>query len=152
MDENQLEDQINNLTTEIEQITNDLTALHLREAVLKDRLNKRISSKLQLVDHQQVTRHQEGTTEVHIPVSAVVVPDTDTSFPTRLLHKKKKDRDGVDIDIGDEVYFLTKGQNKSNTGVVNRITSTYIHCIDFNQIKTKRTSNNLRIKEKFHEC
>ena len=84
--------------------------------------------------------------QIPIPVPAIIVPETISVPVTR------KDRDGAVIDIGDEVYFLTKGQNTSNIGVVNRITGTYIHCTDQHRIDTKRAAKNLRIKEKFHEC
>lgn len=147
-DNEQIEEKINNLTTEIDQITNDLTTLHLQEAVLKHKLNKKIANKIQLTVQQRETNHRSTNrvNQVQIPVPAIIVPETISVPETR------KDRDGAVIDIGDEVYFLTKGQNTSNIGIVNRVTRTYIHCTDLHRINTKRAAKNLRIKEKFHEC
>ena len=44
MTEELLNKKIDDITAKIKQITNDLTTLHVREAVLRDRLNKKIAS------------------------------------------------------------------------------------------------------------
>lgn len=65
---------------------------------------------------------------------------------------KLKDRDGVSIEIGDEVRFLTKGVNKSEFGEVHKITKKFVFCVDNNDELTKRYPRNLRIVSKYHEC
>ena len=149
MDNNEkIEETINKLTTEIDRITNNLTTLHLREAELRHELNKKVSTKAQLLDSQRETNHRsiDRVNQSPPPVPAIIVPET------ILVPVTKKDRDGAIIDTGDEVYFLTKGQNTSNIGVVYKITDSYIYCTDQHRTNTRRAAKNLRIKEKFHEC
>ena len=158
MTEERLSKKIEDITTEIEQITNDLTTLHVREAVLRDKLNKKIASKIRLNNERYEQRQSSiEDFESHpttIPVPATVVPDHHTLSPNRpdsdILNKL--DRDGVRINIGDEVSILTKGQNTSNIGIVERISRRYVYIADADGVPTRRIAKNLRIQDKFHEC
>ena len=147
--------EIDELSTRIEEITEELRLTHLREAVLKARLNKTIERKCNLVELQIQARAVEAQANqpVHFvaPVNAVIVEedisainrdnnsprsgissDENESVPARQSVGRKgfrgkrtsqktpsvRDRDGVQITVGDEVRFLTSGVNRSNFGEV----------------------------------
>ena len=153
MPSNDVQQQIDDITSEINHITEELRILHLQEAVLKDRLAKRVSRKIVLLEESD--RNQAADNFVPIPVPAVVVDLTPPVSPSPTKHKpdlNPLDCNGSLIEVGDGVTFLTKGINTSNTGVVDRITTKYIYCTDSDGTSTKRISKNLRVTDKFYEC
>ena len=155
MTEERLNKKIDDITAEIEQITNDLTTLHVREAVLRDRLNKKIAGKIRL-NNEKYSQRQSSVGDIKPdPVPATIVSNHRSPSPTKKADSdilNKLDREGIKIDIGDEVSILTKGQNTSAIGVVERISNRYIYITDRDGVQTRRIAKNLRIQDKFHEC
>ena len=148
MSSDSIDERLSRVSSEIRHITEELRILHLREAVLKDRLARRITTQVDLnIQRERISEL------VPVPVPAVLVESRSsesqriTNTPTGPL-----DCDGNRIEVGDEVNFLTKGANTSSTGIVNRITDKFIHCTDSHQNRTKRLPKNLKITDKFHEC
>ena len=124
---------IEQLQRRIDQITDDLQSLHIREGLSKAQLNDAIEKKYRLsaygsLSHSTDRRLHRSDTIDHPPVEAVVVErsnthqSSDTSNRDRNNNRSigsnnkqtiRKDRDGVIIEIGDEVEFLTKSKNIS---------------------------------------
>ena len=148
MSDDSIDEELHRISSEINNITEELRILHLREAVLKDRLSRRITAQVNL--NNQRDRESEI---VPVPVPAILVQrHPSTSDIIANTSKQPLDCNGNHIEVGDEVHFLSKGTNTSSIGVVNRIGNKFIYCTDSHQNKTKRLSKNLKITDKFHEC
>ena len=176
---------IDTLSILIDELTESLRTTHLREGVLKARLNEAIEKKYRLLRKQShdrrrqpagvAPRPQAPPSPIHQqerqpPVQAVVVEeeskqnsddsttleahfDNNSSSPRYKRPSNRLDRDGSIIRVGDEVKFLTSGRNTTETGIVERFSRRYVHCIDRNNTRTKRAPRNVRvIEEIYHEC
>lgn len=181
------DENIETLSILIDELTESLRTTHLREGVLKARLNEAVEQKYRLLREQSHDRRQQPAgiaprspvppspvlhQQEHRrpPVKAVIVEeeskhnsDHSTAFETHFNNNASNprynrssdrlDRDGTRISVGDEVEFLTSGRNTAETGIVERFSRRYVHCVDRNNVHTKRAPRNVRvIKEVYHEC
>ena len=188
------QDNLESLNKDIDELTQLLHDTHIREGVLKAKLNAAIERKFILLrDRQEHLARSHVDQRTTVPVQAFVVneskrdispsrvPDegTNTRHRSRSIHsgtsptytgiarqsspnnpinsvqpeqRVYRDRDGNRLQIGDEVQFLTQGKYSSDTGVVQRFTSKFVHCIDSNNNLTKRSARNVRIIEAYHDC
>ncbi len=165
MNDQQLSQEIESTKTKIDQISDELRLLHLKEGVLRSRLNESVEKQYKLNNESLRRRASRKKGEHYVSVdplqsiitTAVIVDEQESNITNQVDNDTQEplkyfDRDGTHIEIGDEIIFLTTGRNTSNTGVVDKISSTFVYCTDQDNIKTKRSSKNLRITSKYHEC
>ena len=126
------------LKVQIREISEQLRVLHIREGVLKARLNEVVqaqfdSTQSELRGHRSPSNHP--------------TPNNSKN------HKKViTDKFGVELEVGDEIEFLTTGKNTSDKGRVLSIKKTYVNCIDNDNVATRRAPHNLKVIVKYHEC
>ena len=170
-------DSVESLSNEIDELTKLLRDTHIREGVLKAKLNIAVEKKYRLLREEENLGIQPSPPQVlpqpqrtrPSPIRAFVIDDeskddhssTPASVPSCVNYSHShrrggsrvhRDREGSVIQVADEVEFLTPGRNTSNTGIVQRLTSSYVHCIDSNSVHTKRAPRNVRVIESYHEC
>jgi len=104
--------------------------------VVSRRIEKAI---LQLEEEEQQQQRQQQQ-KVKAPKNKDPLPDL-----------RPKDRDGVEICIGDHVLFLTKGAYSSTEGVVVRFSKnlTNVFALDRNGIEVPRALRNVRVISDF---
>ena len=105
--------------------------------VVSRRIEKTI---LQLEEEEQQQQQQQQQKKVKAPKNKDPLPDL-----------RPKDRDGVEICIGDHVLFLTKGAYSSTEGVVVRFSKnlTNVFALDRNGIEVPRALRNVRVISDF---
>ena len=85
---------------------------------------------------QQQQQQQQQQRKVKAPKNRVPLPDL-----------RPRDRDGVEICIGDRVLFLTKGVYSSTEGIVNRFSQNFVKvfALDCDGFEVPRAPRNVRV-------
>ena len=125
------------LKTQIREISEQLRILHIKEGVLKARLNDAVEAQYKSTQSEL----RDNTRPANPPT-----PNRNRN------HNIITDKFGVVIEIGDEVEFLTSEKNTSDSGRVLSIKKKYVNCIDNDNIATRRAPHNLKVTIKYHEC
>ena len=108
--------------------------------VVSRRIEKAILQLEEEEQQQQRQQQRQQQQKVKAPKNKDPLPDL-----------RPKDRDGVEIFIGDHVLFLTKGAYSSTEGVVVRFSKnlTNVFALDRNGIEVPRALRNVRVISDF---
>ena len=87
-------------------------------------------------EEKQRQQQQQQQRKVKAPKNRVPLPDL-----------RPRDRDGVEICIGDRVLFLTKGVYSSTEGIVNRFSQNFVKvfALDCDGFEVPRAPRNVRV-------
>ncbi len=152
MNDKSIEKSLERTKDKIDQITEELRLLHIKEGVLRARLNDTLSTQYKLNQEALRSRgflnrdrERANNTSASTSTEYEGIEDIDPE-----LFINSIDTDGNPLKIGSEVQILTPGKDNSTTGIVTKITTNFVHCTDQNNIPIKRSSINLRIISRNH--